>query len=92
MWLETLVGTQIRIRSAHHRDPATPISRTQASDLATVFDLAAIAWEREQALASEITAGTPLGDAFELEAFLTQRSADPGANLGAHLARLNRAI
>lgn len=64
----------------------------QASDLGTVFDRAAIAWEREQALASEITAGTPLGDAFELEAFLTQRRADPGADFGAHLARLNRAI
>jgi hypothetical protein len=52
----------------------------------------ALAWEREEALAREITAGTPLGDVLALDSFLAERSIDPGADFGAHLARLNRAI
>lgn len=61
-------------------------------DLDTVFEGAAIAHEREEALAAEIAAGTALGDAFELESFLAQRRVDPGADFGAHLAQLGRAI
>lgn len=61
-------------------------------DLETVFERAAAAWEREEALAAEIRGGTALGDAFELESFLAQRREDPEADFGAHLAQLDRAI
>ena len=58
----------------------------------SLFERAAVAWEREEALADEIASGTPLGDAFELESFLSERDRDPEADFGAHLATLDRAI
>lgn len=61
-------------------------------DLEAVFERAAVAWEREEALADEIASGIPLGDAFELESFLSERERDPAADFTAHLAALDRAI
>jgi regulator of RNase E activity RraA len=60
--------------------------------LPTVFERAATLWEREKALAAEISAGASLGDIFGLEAFLEKRAQDPAVDFNAHLSSLGRAI
>ena len=64
----------------------------EAADLPDVFGRAATAAEREEALAEEIRAGTPLGEAFLLDTFLAERGRDPNADFNAHLTRIGRAI
>lgn len=64
----------------------------EADSLETVFDHAASAMRREEALAAEIASGTALGDAFELDSFLSKRKADPESDFNAHLAEVGRAI
>jgi regulator of RNase E activity RraA len=63
-----------------------------AADLDTVFAAAAKAAEQEEDLAADIRAGTPLGEAFALDAFLEERRRDPAAVFGEHLERVGRAI
>ena len=63
-----------------------------ADALPAIFDRAAIALEQEEALATEISSGTPLAEAFDLDSFLEKRSANPDADFNAHLAGLDRAI
>lgn len=64
----------------------------EADDLEVVFERAEIAARQEAALADEIASGTALGDAFELDSFLTKRRKDPDADFNTHLAAINRAI
>ncbi|NIA24780.1 MAG: hypothetical protein GWP04_04360 [Gammaproteobacteria bacterium] len=64
----------------------------KAGDLKAVFDHAAVALRQEEALAREIASGTALGDAFELDSFLSKRRKDPQADFNAHLAEIGRAI
>ena len=61
-------------------------------DLEAVFDHAAVALRREAPLARELASGTALGDAFELDSFLSKRGKDPEADFNAHLAEIDRAI
>ena len=63
-----------------------------AAHLDVVFEHAETALRQEEALAQEITSGTALGDAFELESFLAARRRDPAADFNAHLGSINRAI
>ena len=60
-------------------------------DLEAVFSQAKISQEREDQLMSEIRAGTPLGDLFQIEAFLEKRASDPTVSWSQHLADLGRA-
>lgn len=64
----------------------------EAHRLPAVFEGAGAASEQEETLTREIASATPLGDAFELESSLTQRSEDPQADFNLHLAQINRAI
>ncbi|GBD85766.1 putative regulator of ribonuclease activity [bacterium BMS3Abin02] len=64
----------------------------EGDDLEAVFDHAAVALRQEEALAREIASGTALGDAFELDSFLSKRRKDPQADFNAHLAEIDRAI
>ncbi len=57
-----------------------------------IVEAAEAARQQEEALAQEIASGTALGEAFELDEFLSQRRSDPKANFNAHLTRINRAI
>jgi len=61
------------------------------NDLEAVFARADISQQREDQLMAEIRAGTPLGDLFQLEAFLEKRAKDPSSTWGQHLADLGRA-
>jgi len=64
----------------------------EAGDLEAVFDRAAVALRREEALAREIASGTALGDAMELDSFLSKRRNDPRSDFNTHLAGIGRAI
>ena len=57
-----------------------------------IFAQAGSALRREDALAAELAAGTPLAAAFELDAFLARRRDDPDADFNAHLRAIDRAI
>ena len=61
-------------------------------DLNAVFDAAASALAREEALAAEIEGGLALGDIFDLDAFLEARAEDPTLSFNDHLKRLGGAI
>lgn len=63
-----------------------------ADMLSTVFEQAAVSWEREEELSKLIRSGHALGDLLAIEAFLTQREEDPSADFNSHLAGLGRAI
>ena len=43
-------------------------------------------------MATEISSGTPMAEAFDLDSFLEKRSANSVADFNAHLAGLDRAI
>ena len=64
----------------------------KVDNLEEVFDNAAVALRREESLAGEIASGTVLGDAFELDAFLSKRSDDPHSDFNTHLTEIGRAI
>lgn len=64
----------------------------KAADLATVFAQAAISQAREDAIVAEIRAGKSLADVFQLEAFLTEREANPAASFNQHLKNIGRVL
>lgn len=63
-----------------------------ADSLPAVFEAVETAWEKEEALAHEISSGTALAEAFDLDSFLTKRREDSQADFNTHIAQLNRAI
>ena len=60
--------------------------------LPDVFEQARESEKRERGLFEAMSRGEALGDLLQVDRFLEERKDDPGANFGAHLNRIGRAI